>query len=718
MQVFQTFGEMLDKHPDFAERKRNRPGDYGRTSKRDWLRNEIKILFRRQRELDSKIAMPELEKQFVDEAFYQRPLQDAEHLVRYCSFEVGEKRTSKHAPSFERFRLLQKLVHTRLWASGERDRPFTSDEIAKIEQQFSNQAKFTYKTIRKILDLAPSVRFRGVPEKGERQDVATSSKDGSSRGIRELRKVLGPETYDRLGEEILDNVMFFIAFRESIESIQQGLRTLSLPEDIISRLIEAVGAGNFIFATGAAHISAKACRAICTGLRDGLVYSDACQQAGYDHSSPGAEALAQVPRPATRKDLVAIFADPKVSPIASPVARKALIEAIKQVTAIINEHPALKGRLPGRVHIELARDVGKGPKERSEIDRGMKRRRSDIEKAETKFKELFQRTPRRGTMDLRIFDAIVLAATTESMVQLLTRAHQRAEELGGAREFDTMDQPWPVFRDDVKKALEGVYVSQAECRRARGSVHEETIRSIDSSGSLTLTRQTPADLLGKPKPDADVADVRKKLESRIPRPERSRAIIDELMRWHMAGQPAEISPLGPTGDPIGKIRAYTNKKSLVAVPIRKGSADRGKIIRTDVFQKPNKQARMQYFLVPVYPHQLLMPKPPMHAIQANKDEREWPEMSEAYQFLFSLWPLSLIRIVKPDGEIIIGYLRQVSRSTGAFSISDHRTLQPRLKRDGIGARDLQIIEKLHIDRLGRITPVSREVRTWHGEACT
>jgi CRISPR-associated endonuclease Csn1 len=898
LQGYRTFGEMLAKDPNFTGRKRNRTNDYGRTPKRDWLRNEINILFRHQREMGSQLAASELEQQFIDEAFSQRPLQDSEHLVRHCSFEVGQKRTSKHAPSFERFRLLQTLVHMRLWEGGAPDRALTTDEIDAIERKFGNQVKLTYKTVRNILALSPGVRFRGVPEKDEGRDLATPSKEGSSPGIRALRAVLGAQTYEELGESQLDAVMFFIAFRESIDSIADGLRSLSLPGDGVARLLAAVEEGRFTFATGAAHVSSKACRAISVGLRDGLVYSESCKQAGYDHSSPGAEALAQVPRPAMRKDLVAVFANPKVSPIASPVARKALIESIKQVTAIVNEHPALKGRLPGRVHIELARDVGKGPKERGEIESGMKRRRGDVEKAEVKFNELFKRFPRSGELRIyelaqeqqwkcvytgnaidptrlfdgasyqvdhilpwsrfgdnsynnltlctaaanqakknrtpfewyqqdnslngqlldwdtfhscvealhikgmkkrnyllpnaqereeafrernlndtrfaaklllrsvelmypsnqtdqpdkrRVFarpgaltallrrgwgvegfkkvdgkrveddrhhalDAIVLAATTESMVQRLTRAHQQAEERGGARGFGIMEPPWPTFRNDVEKALAGVFVSRAERRRARGKVHEETIRSIDPSGRLTLIRQTPADLLGKPKPDNDETDIRQRLEKRILKPERSRAIIDELVRWHLAGQPDDQPPLGPTGDPIAKIRAYPGKSSPVAVPIRNGSADRGEIIRTDVFQKPNNKGRMQYYLVPVYPHQLGEPQPPMLAIQAGKDESEWPETTDEYQFIYSVWPMSLLRITKSDGEVIKGYLRQVSRSTSAFSISLHLTLTS--KRDGIGARDLQKIEKLHIDRLGRISPVGREVRTWHGAAYT
>lgn len=73
-------------------------------------------------------------------------------------------------------------------------------------------------------------------------------------------------------------------------------------------------------------------------------------------------------------------------------------------------------------------------------------------------------------------------------------------------------------------------------------------------------------------------------------------------------------------------------------------------------------------------------------------------------------------MVKPNGEVIRGYSRGASRSTGAFTISPAKSLQE--VRSGIGTRTLTEFRKFHVDRLGRRFEIDREQRTWRGVACT
>ena len=98
------------------------------------------------------------------------------------------------------------------------------------------------------------------------------------------------------------------------------------------------GGGVFSDFRGAAHISAKAARKIIPGLREGLVYSEACARVGYDHAARAAVSLDQ---------------------INSPVTRRAFGEAIKQIRAVARALGPIDC-----VHIELARDVGKSAEER------------------------------------------------------------------------------------------------------------------------------------------------------------------------------------------------------------------------------------------------------------------------------------------------------------------------------------------------------------------
>jgi CRISPR-associated endonuclease Csn1 len=56
------------------------------------------------------------------------------------------------------------------------------------------------------------------------------------------------------------------------------------------------------------------------------------------------------------------------------------------------------------------------------------------------------------------------------------------------------------------------------------------------------------------------------------------------------------------------------------------------------------------------------------------------------------------------------------RGTGAIAVAPQ--YNPRALRGGIGAKTLVSFKKLNVDRLGKITEVKSEVRTWHGVACT
>jgi CRISPR-associated endonuclease Csn1 len=158
----------------------------------------------------------------------------------------------------------------------------------------------------------------------------------------------------------------------------------------------------------------------------------------------------------------------------------------------------------------------------------------------------------------------------------------------------------------------------------------------------------------------------------------------------------------------------------VNVLVRDGSADRGEMTRVDVFRKLNKRGKVEYFLVPIYPHQIAdkqdFPVPPNRAVQAYQDEADWPEIGEEHEFLWSLYPLSYVEVTKPDGQIIEGYFRQLDRSTGAVSLSPHHSSQTLIR--SIGVRTLLNFRKFTVDRLGNCFEIHREQRTWHGVVCT
>jgi CRISPR-associated endonuclease Csn1 len=855
---YRTVGEMFVKHPDYAGRKRNRDGDYSRSLLRDDLLNEVRLLFDRQRRLGSRLAPAELERQFCDIAFSQRPLADSEDRVGPCPFAAGQKRAAKHAYSFELFRLLSRLAALRI-RSGRDSPSLTADEIAAASADFGTYRGMTFGRLRRILNFGDDIRFEGISfeDEGKRDVVARSG--NAAPGTYTLRKVLGDAWRTLLGvPEKLDRIAFVLSFREDVTSIRAGLKDIGLEPLVLDVLMKGVENGDFSDFRGAGHISAEACRSLIPYLKNGLVYSDACKAAGYDHAK----------RPGT-----------DLSEIANPVARKALTEALKQVRAIVQEYG-----VPGRIHVELARDVGKSQEERDEISYGIERRNKEKDRLRVEFREtvgtepteaedllrfelwkeqhgrclytdreihpnaivasdnsvqvdhilpwsrsgddsfinktlcvasanqakkgrtpfewfnqekpaaewdaftarvetnkamkgrkkrnlllkdaavleekfrprnlndtryatrLLADTLRRTYPDdgtRRIFarpgpltdrlrrawgvqylkktpdgkridddrhhalDALVVAATSEAVLQRLTRTFQEAERRGDHRDFRQLCPPWPEFVQEARDKLASVFVARAERRRARGEAHAATIRQIsERNGKIVIFERRP------------VAALKESDLERIKDPERNKRLIDSLRQWIAAGKPKDRQPLSPKGDPVTKVRLSTNKKADVLV--RDGAAERGEMVRVDVFRKKNRKGVWEFFLVPIYPHQVAdvgtWPRPPNRAVQASKPEDQWPEVTPNHEFLWSLYSFSYILVEKSDGMVIEGYYRGLHRGTGAIDISLHFSRD--IAAEGIGGRTLKSFSKYAVDRLGRRFEINRETRTWHGAACT
>lgn len=353
-----SFGDMLANDTKFINRKRNRERDYSHTPKRSDLEDEVRHLFAAQFRFGNVKATDELERDFARKAFDQRPLQDSEDKVGPCPFEPSEKRTARRAPSFELFRYLSKLVTLTILV-GRTERRLWPEEIAKAANVFGRQKSITYKTLRELLDLDPNVRFAaGVTKEKEKLDVV-ARRGSAAEGTYTLRKVLGEAAWNSLCKlpGKLDRIAEILSFREDLGSIRMGLMEIGLDSLITDQLVTAAREGAFNEFAKAAHISAKAANNIIPGLREGLVYSDACARVGYDHAARPAISLEQINSPATRR---------------------AFSEAIKQIRAITHEYGPIQF-----VHIELARDVGKNAEERRELTDGIEKRAAEKERRKT-----------------------------------------------------------------------------------------------------------------------------------------------------------------------------------------------------------------------------------------------------------------------------------------------------------------------------------------------
>lgn len=383
--------------PEIVRRFRNREGDYSRSLLRDDLAAEVRALFRAQVRFQSVFATDELELAFNETAFHQRPLQDSENLVGPCPFESAEKRAPRRSYSFELFRFLSRLNHLTL-REGRDERTLTPDELARTTADFGATARITYAALRKRLLLLDTTIFVGVKpdEEGKFDLVSRSGK--AAEGTARLRSVV----VDALGElawgalisapERLDKIAEVVTFRSDLDRIRAGLKEARLDTALVDALVTAATDGRLDVFTGTGHISAKAARNIIPGLKRGMTYDKACGEAGYDHTVSHEHQAFDVGVDG-KEALKKILQDERISRelVGSPTARKALIEAVKQVKAVIEKYG-----IPDRIHVELARDVGKSIEERRKIQFGIEKRNRQKDKLRELFEKEVGRAPQHG----------------------------------------------------------------------------------------------------------------------------------------------------------------------------------------------------------------------------------------------------------------------------------------------------------------------------------
>lgn len=393
-----TIGALLARE----SRQRNRSGIdgkavYERTMRRRLLREEAALLFEKQRVMGNAKASQALHDRYVKIAFEQRPLKSTADLVGNCAFIEGAKRAPRFAPTAERFRLAAKLVTVRLESAALYEgkleqRALTREEVAAVLNLLGTQKQksITYALIRKTLKLPESWRFSGLAYGGkdkkgkilnpETADVVNRT-GACAEGTACFLGALGEASFARLmrsraenGLRCLDEVAKVFSDNDDLRTIEEALRRLPLQGDEAERLLDAVQGKEFARFRGVMHLSLRAMEEILPHLVDSLSYNQGCELAGFDHS----KALAV-----------------NMDDVRNPLVRRIIREVKRQTDAVVREF----GIIPGRIHVELARDVGKSVDERNSIDKGIKDRTGEKIKHKKEFAELLGLEPEQISAD-------------------------------------------------------------------------------------------------------------------------------------------------------------------------------------------------------------------------------------------------------------------------------------------------------------------------------
>lgn len=309
-------------------------------------------------------------------------------------------------------------------------------------------------------------------------------------------------------------------------------------------------------------------------------------------------------------------------------------------------------------------------------------------------------------------DAVVLACSTQSMVQRLSNWNKYEARAKNPAERPIPPAPWETFRNDAMRAVygekgadgsrqDGIFVSRMPVRNVTGAAHEDTIRSIRKSDGKIIQRvklkslklSTLENMVDKDRNFRLYNLLKDRLEAHGDKPEKAFA---EAV-FMPVNDPSKPAPR------VNSIRVETTEKS--GVPINGGLASNGDMIRVDVFQKEGK-----YQLVPVYAHHFSGGTLPNKAIVAFKDEKDWPEMDDK-DFIFSLYKNDLVRL-KSNANDYFCYYNGIDRSTGNISIRAHDS-DPTFGKDGVnrtGVKTLLAFEKYSVDYFGDKTRIKKETR--------
>ncbi|MGE4285716.1 MAG: type II CRISPR RNA-guided endonuclease Cas9 [Phycisphaerae bacterium] len=153
---YETVGQMFAEQLKSDAKVRNGENDYSKAIHRSLLKEEIEVIFKRQRELGSMLASEKLCTEYLGELGGEKGI-DYNKLVKMmnkCEF-TGVPCAPREGYLNERFRLLNRLNTLEL----SNKRPLTEQEREKIIALAYENKKVTFTQIRKALKLPATVRF-------------------------------------------------------------------------------------------------------------------------------------------------------------------------------------------------------------------------------------------------------------------------------------------------------------------------------------------------------------------------------------------------------------------------------------------------------------------------------------------------------------------------------------------------------------------------------
>lgn len=358
---------------------------YNNSIPRDEIERETDLIFTAQKQYG--IFTDKLYEDFKKIAFRFRPTGSIAAMVGDCTFEKGEKRAPKEAPSSELFVALSKLNHMLVKDNAsECYRPLRLEEKDKIIELLKKTKVVKYSTLASKI-FTKNVIFKEV----DYSKTEKKAKDGSikkidpldtifyqMKGWHKLKAQFTPEELTNLQQNIplLDAAVNVIACEKNDKAIRAGLQKLNIEEKYIEKLLNCTF-DKFL------NLSFKALYKIIPAMHKDARTQEEAKNLTYikvcDNIYPNQN----------KKGQHVQDGNPYLMPLSSqeqttvPVVNRTLAQFRKVYNAIVRQYGS-----PDQINIETGRDLKKTHEERMSLKSLMEEReeerRNDIDELKEK----------------------------------------------------------------------------------------------------------------------------------------------------------------------------------------------------------------------------------------------------------------------------------------------------------------------------------------------
>lgn len=359
----------------------NKGGDYSMCVSRDILVKEIEFLFEKQKEFGNNFATDKNKEKYLDIFLSQRNFDEGpgkgsqytgSHDVKKCEIYRDEDVAAKGTYTSEWATIYQKINNLSIICGGDRRR--LSNEERQIAVELAKKVeKVTYKAFRKAIKLDDDYRFSALNYSEKKKSDKKKNEGESKNDVVEINDVVDSLACEDKGEFITaknsnkivkalnDNLKSDIELIDEIAEICTKYKSENLFRNAIaeSKIIggrldeETIEKLSKIDMKGYGHLSLHVLREILPYLEEGMVYSDAMQKAGHNHSEHNFE---------KQKFLGTKEVYDAIGGVTSLVVKRALSQTVKVIDAVIRQYGS-----PYAINIELARDMSMTKDERDKL---------------------------------------------------------------------------------------------------------------------------------------------------------------------------------------------------------------------------------------------------------------------------------------------------------------------------------------------------------------